>query len=421
MPRVLVVDDEQGYRVGLEQALSQAGHETRTAASAREAIDLGARYRPDVLVADWMLKDRLHGLHVAEALHAVRPELQTVMITGFGSADLRFEADRLPVFEFLEKPFSADRVCEAVRNAAACRRPSQGRLPVGVCEVDAAGRILYANPRARQMFVPTAAGPGPTAMRDLLAADSCERLSTADRQWVQVSPRGLTETLWHVRARALTDEGDRMVVFLGADEEEHRGHPVVRNLLGLNLPARAEWPVDGHVLVVDNSALVRLVLLAGLEQVGCICHATDDLETALRLFERDPDIGVVVLDCAAPGEDTRRFIERLRVAKPACIVVGTATAACQAERIMADLDHFLHKPFIVEHLIKLLTSRIGNCVDCGLPIPLRRLRPGEVGSSWECCGCGSRYFAVLDDRFSVDVLRNVRPAPRISPRIGSSN
>ena len=68
MCKVLIVDDERDYRDQLSLCLSEDELEIRTAGSGREAIDLGACFRPDVLVADWMLKNHIHGLHVAEVL-----------------------------------------------------------------------------------------------------------------------------------------------------------------------------------------------------------------------------------------------------------------------------------------------------------------------------------------------------------------
>ena len=117
MSKILVVDDEAGYCEELTLSLAHAGHEVETAMSGRQAIDLGARYRPDVLVADWMLRNSIHGLHVSQVLRTIRPEAQTILITGFASQHLKAEAKRFRVYDFIEKPFSLDRLHTAVRDA----------------------------------------------------------------------------------------------------------------------------------------------------------------------------------------------------------------------------------------------------------------------------------------------------------------
>ncbi|HWL95395.1 MAG TPA: PilZ domain-containing protein [Phycisphaerae bacterium] len=57
------------------------------------------------------------------------------------------------------------------------------------------------------------------------------------------------------------------------------------------------------------------------------------------------------------------------------------------------------------------------CNVCGLSLPIRLPRPGEVASSWECRYCSSRFFATLIDTYPPEILTNVRPSPDIHPRI----
>lgn len=57
------------------------------------------------------------------------------------------------------------------------------------------------------------------------------------------------------------------------------------------------------------------------------------------------------------------------------------------------------------------------CDNCRLPLPIRLAAPGEVGSSWQCAGCGARYFGVLDDDAAHDSLNNVAVAAAPNPRI----
>ncbi len=115
--RVLIVDDEPSYRDYLERYLAREGYEVLTAATGKEAIELGESFRPTVILADWMLKDHMHGLEVAESLRRVIPDLRILLMTGFPSSDIRQEADRAKVCRFLEKPFGLEEVAQAIRDA----------------------------------------------------------------------------------------------------------------------------------------------------------------------------------------------------------------------------------------------------------------------------------------------------------------
>jgi len=72
---ILVVEDDQHYRTYLCRALSRAGYKVRGTATGRDGIAVGSRFRPRVLVVNWMLGDDLNGLHVASVLQAVDGDL----------------------------------------------------------------------------------------------------------------------------------------------------------------------------------------------------------------------------------------------------------------------------------------------------------------------------------------------------------
>ena len=118
MARVLIVDDERGYRHYLAQHLAREGHEVRSASSRDEAIEVGAEFLPEVLILDWMLNNALD-LEVAEALPEIHPDVRTILITGFASEHARHEALGVPIFRIIEKPFDMTDLSAAVRDALA--------------------------------------------------------------------------------------------------------------------------------------------------------------------------------------------------------------------------------------------------------------------------------------------------------------
>jgi CheY-like chemotaxis protein len=119
MAKVLIVDDEESYRDSLVWLVSGEGHDVRAAASGRDAIQIGRKMQPDVLIVDWMLGDRVDGIEVAETLREDRPDVKTIIITGYPSPELRTKAEHAGVWALLEKPFSVQDIRDALRRAVA--------------------------------------------------------------------------------------------------------------------------------------------------------------------------------------------------------------------------------------------------------------------------------------------------------------
>jgi response regulator RpfG family c-di-GMP phosphodiesterase len=82
----LIVDDEPSYRDHLERFLVREGYDVRTASTGEEALTIGREFSPSVILADWMLKDHVHGLQVAKTLRDWRPDMQILLMTGFPSS-----------------------------------------------------------------------------------------------------------------------------------------------------------------------------------------------------------------------------------------------------------------------------------------------------------------------------------------------
>jgi DNA-binding response OmpR family regulator len=129
MARVLVVDDEPGYRASLEFFLAQAGNDVVAVATAQEAIEQAAHFEPGILVVDWLLGERSTGADLARQLSARLPQLQVILMTGLGASMVRQQISDLNIVGVLEKPFEPQIVIEAVRAAANGHNTAHG--PVG--------------------------------------------------------------------------------------------------------------------------------------------------------------------------------------------------------------------------------------------------------------------------------------------------
>ena len=123
---ILVVDDEVDIRDLVAGLLEDEGYRTRKAGSADEALAAIASRRPNLVFLDiWLQGSRLDGLQVLELIKESNPDLAVVMISGHGNIETAVSAIKSGAYDFIEKPFKADRlvlVAERALEASRLRR-----------------------------------------------------------------------------------------------------------------------------------------------------------------------------------------------------------------------------------------------------------------------------------------------------------
>src|SRR5918996_2904614 len=120
---ILIVDDEADIRELVAGILEDEGHRTRTAGTSDEALTAVEARRPHLAFLDiWLQGSRLDGLQVLELIKAQHPDLPVVMISGHGNIETAVSAIKAGAYDFIEKPFKADRlVLVAERSLEASR------------------------------------------------------------------------------------------------------------------------------------------------------------------------------------------------------------------------------------------------------------------------------------------------------------
>ncbi len=114
--KVLVVDDEEGIRVSVSEILSEEGYKVDTASTLKEAKDkLSAEFFHLVLLDVWMPDG--DGVDFITTLKDLSPESNIVIITGHGSVETAVKALKRGAFDFIEKPFSVERLVLTVKHA----------------------------------------------------------------------------------------------------------------------------------------------------------------------------------------------------------------------------------------------------------------------------------------------------------------
>ena len=120
---ILIVDDEVDIRDIVSGILSDEGHGTRTAKNSDEALAaIGAR-RPTLVFLDiWLQGSRLDGLQLLKIVKEQNPALPVVMISGHGNIETAVSAIKLGAYDFIEKPFKADRLVLVAERALEASR-----------------------------------------------------------------------------------------------------------------------------------------------------------------------------------------------------------------------------------------------------------------------------------------------------------
>ncbi len=113
---VLVVDDEPVIRAWVERALERFGIHVVLAAGGRQALRLVAdgHVRPNVLLTDLEMPG-MGGVELAARMHALRPEIRIVMMTGDPARAAAARERSEIVAAVLDKPILLEDLVAAVR------------------------------------------------------------------------------------------------------------------------------------------------------------------------------------------------------------------------------------------------------------------------------------------------------------------
>lgn len=113
---ILIVDDEENIRLSLKGILEDDGYQVLEAANGADAIEIVREEVPDLMLLDiWM--PGMDGIQTLERAKQLFPELTVVMMSGHGTIETAVRATKLGAFDFVEKPFSLEKVLITIANA----------------------------------------------------------------------------------------------------------------------------------------------------------------------------------------------------------------------------------------------------------------------------------------------------------------
>jgi len=161
--RVLIVDNDKDISLLLQHSLRMLGpeYEIVTVTDAVTAISLIEKESFAVVITDYMMPV-MTGVDLAMVVRRISPETQVVLMTAYGTSNLRDTSKFLGLDGYLDKPFPLERVQEIVRRAAAQTRSEEKPLPQEKPRLSQAVyeqlRTLQNNAGVRCVLLITAAG-----------------------------------------------------------------------------------------------------------------------------------------------------------------------------------------------------------------------------------------------------------------------
>ncbi len=230
---ILIVDDEADIRELVAGILEDEGFSTRTARDSDEALSNIAARRPNLLFLDiWLQGSKLDGLQLLDIIKREHPDLPIVMISGHGNIETAVTAIKRGAYDFIEKPFKADRLVLVANRSLENQRLKRevkaltqlAPLPKAVVGHSASANQLrstiekVAPTNSRVMIV------GPSGSGKELAARTIHALSArANGPFVVINAAAITPERMEIELFGVEASNGSQERKIGALEEGHGG------------------------------------------------------------------------------------------------------------------------------------------------------------------------------------------------------
>jgi two-component system nitrogen regulation response regulator NtrX len=202
LPTVLVVDDEKNIRKAIEIALSDDGVDVVAAQDAASALRILHERIVDLVILDIRLED-IDGLTLYRKMRQDGFAVPTVFISGNATLTQAAEAAKIGAFDFLEKPFTAERISVLVKRCLEFHRLTERlRLIEAVHEAD---QIIGDSQVMRKLIADASKVASTTASvlitgesgtgKELVANTIHARSARSREQFVKVNCSAIPDTL----------------------------------------------------------------------------------------------------------------------------------------------------------------------------------------------------------------------------------
>ncbi|RFU70849.1 response regulator [Peribacillus saganii] len=112
--KILIVDDQFGIRILLNEVLQKEGYKTFQAANGVQALSVVTDHSPDLVLLDMKIPG-MDGIEILKRMKKLDPDIRVIIMTAYGELDMIQEAKDLGAMTHFAKPFDIDDIRKAVR------------------------------------------------------------------------------------------------------------------------------------------------------------------------------------------------------------------------------------------------------------------------------------------------------------------
>ena len=115
MKKILIIDDEKDIRNNIKAILNDENYLTNTAENSDDALELIKKDNFDLIILDvWLNDSTLDGIELLKILKKLYYDIPVIIISGHGNIEMAVDAIKEGAQEFIEKPFSSERLILSV-------------------------------------------------------------------------------------------------------------------------------------------------------------------------------------------------------------------------------------------------------------------------------------------------------------------
>ncbi len=115
---ILIVEDEDDIRAMIGGILEDDGYEVRLTATSAEAINSLKSRKPSLMILDvWLKGSTMDGIELLDSIKKSHPNMPVIIISGHGTVETAVSAIRKGAYDYIVKPFKADKLLVTCKRA----------------------------------------------------------------------------------------------------------------------------------------------------------------------------------------------------------------------------------------------------------------------------------------------------------------
>lgn len=112
--KILIVDDQFGIRILLNEILQKEGYHIFQAANGQQALSITERHDPDLVLLDMKIPG-MDGLEILEEMKKIKPEIRVIIMTAYGELKMIEASKQMGALAHFTKPFDIEEIRVAVK------------------------------------------------------------------------------------------------------------------------------------------------------------------------------------------------------------------------------------------------------------------------------------------------------------------